>query len=235
MAGKRFLLLCAVFVALALAAGATLTLSQGPVPSDNPNYLPPNPMYFEGKITWDLLRIDQPKNPWEFMQRGLHRQDDLDDIKGAIEDYKEAIKEPSLIIARTRLGVLLRHENPQEATRLFREVLEIDPERLEINFLIGETFAEMGQYEEALKAFRAELELSPVTELSRRLTGDEANNAHTHFEMGEIYEKLKMYKEAIQSFENYLKATRWHSDIYPWRIPLVKKRIEELQRKVESL
>ena len=60
------------------------------------------------------------------------------------------------------------------------------------------------------------------------LSPDEANNAHTHWLLAEIYEKQERYDEAIAAFENYLKATRWHSDVLPWRIPLAEKKIEEL-------
>ena len=207
---------------------------QGHSVPDNPHYPPPNPFYFEGKIDYELLHINEPATPWEYMQRGIHRQDDLDDLEGAIVDYQEALGEPSLFTARLRLGVLLLHEDPEEAIRLFREVLAIDPQRLEVNFLIGETYKEKEKYEEALDAFRAELALSPITGTTILLTGDEANNAHTHYEMGAIYQELERFEEAIEAYRNYLKATRWHSDVYPWRIPLVRKKIEQLSGKLSK-
>ena len=207
---------------------------QGQSIPDNPHYPPPNPFYFEGRIDYELLQIDEPGTPWEFMQRGIHRQDDLEDLEGAIADYREALGEPSLFTARLRLGVLLLHEDPEEATRLFKEVLAIDPQKLEVNFLIGEAYKEQKKYEEALDAFRAELALSPITETTIRLTGDEANNAHTHYEMGEIFQELGRFEEATEAYQNYLKATRWHSDVYPWRIPLVQKKIEQLSGKLSK-
>jgi hypothetical protein len=39
---------------------------------------------------------------------------------------------------------------------------------------------------------------------------------------------LEDYDKAIEAFDNYLKATRWHSDVLPWRIPLAEKKLEEL-------
>ena len=53
---------------------------------DNPNYPKRNPFYFEGRIDWNLLKIDTPNDTWEFAQRGIHKQDDLLDIPGAISD-----------------------------------------------------------------------------------------------------------------------------------------------------
>src|ERR1700730_17391478 len=57
----------------------------------NPNYPARNPFYFEGRVDWDLLKIDQPSNAWEFAQRGIHKQDDLEDFAGAIDDFRKAI------------------------------------------------------------------------------------------------------------------------------------------------
>ena len=84
-------------------------------------------------------------------------------------------------------------------------------------------------YEKAIDAFKAELALSPVTELSIAVTGDLANNALVHYLLAEVYEALKRYDDAILELDDYLKASRWHSDTYPWRIPLAEKKIEELR------
>ena len=58
---------------------------------DNSNYPARNPFYFEGRIDWNLLNITQPANTWEFMQRGIYRQDDLEDYAGAIADYRQSV------------------------------------------------------------------------------------------------------------------------------------------------
>jgi tetratricopeptide (TPR) repeat protein len=234
----------------------------------NSNYPQRNPFYFEGKIDYELLGIDEPRDAWEFMQRGMHKQDDLEDFEGAEADYRQSIgmnnlengtcqiiteppgsnfgsltPPPCMFTVRSRLGYLLLHDHPEEAIELFREVLEIDPLRLEIHALIGEAYvieAEHAHSEEeaheaylkAIEEFKKELELSPVTAEFTALTGDEANNAHIHFEMAEVYEHLGEHEEAIHSFENYLKATKWHSDVYPWRIPLVQKKLEALSANI---
>ncbi len=54
--------------------------------NDNPNYPTRNPFYFEGRVDWNLLKITQPSNTWEYMQRGIYKQDDLEDYPGAIAD-----------------------------------------------------------------------------------------------------------------------------------------------------
>ncbi len=168
-----------LIVAACLGFCASLALAQNPtntpgkyIPgvtyqADNPNYPIPNPFYFEGKIDWELLKITTPGNTWEFAQRGIHRQDDLEDYAGAVADYRASLAgnslangtcqilsitsasltpnmqlnpAPCMFTVRLRLGNLIVEENPDEAIGLYREVLQIDPLRLEVNSLIGHAY-----------------------------------------------------------------------------------------------
>ena len=257
-AGRCFLAL----MMLGIGLGQQRGFSQVPR-QENPNYPARNPFYFEGKIDYELLGIGEPSNAWEFMQRGIHLQDDQEDYHGAIEDYRRAIElnnkengtcqivtsvpenfntldpPPCIFTLRLRLGYLLIHDEPEESVRLFREVLEIDPLRLDVRFLIAEAYEFLAEetadkqeqtelYLKAIEELRGELALTPPVN-DPKLSPDEANNAHTHWLLAEIYEKLEKYDEAIEAFENYLKATRWHSDVLPWRLQLAEKKIEELR------
>jgi len=161
-----------IVAALAVVLGATFAqignFTPGDFQSTNPNYPIPNPFYFEGKIDWNLLGITQPQNAWDFLQRGIHFQDDLDDIPSAISDYQTSLSmnslqnqtcqivtaatlvngavpaqltpAPCMFTVRLRLGFLLRQTNPSTAIGLFQEVLQIDPQRLGVNTLIAETY-----------------------------------------------------------------------------------------------
>ncbi|MDQ6705007.1 MAG: hypothetical protein M3Z85_03460 [Acidobacteriota bacterium] len=240
----------------------------------NPHYPVRNPFYFEGKIDYEKLGIDQPRNAWEFMQRGMHLQDDLEDLAGAVADYRESVRlndfgtgapvagtcqivtsqvfqsaadgnfgkldpAPCLFTVRLRLGYLLMRNRPKESIALFRQVVNIDPLRLEVNALIGEAYEVLASaegnadrqqlfYREAVAAYEAELSLSPVTPRTVAITGDEANNAHVHWALAAIHEKLGERDAAIAELQLYLKATKWHGDVYPWRIPLARTRIAQL-------
>ncbi|MGA7916005.1 MAG: hypothetical protein WCA00_12275 [Candidatus Acidiferrales bacterium] len=136
--------------------------------SSNANYPNRNPFYFEGKIDWNLLGITQPQNAWDYLQRGMHYQDDLEDIPDAISDYQTSLAmnsisaqtcqvvtaatlvngavpanltpAPCMFTVRMRLGYLWRESNPSAAIELFQEVLQIDPQRLGVNTLIAETY-----------------------------------------------------------------------------------------------
>ena len=230
--------------------------------TDNPNYLNPNPLYFEGKITWELLKIDQPSTFWEYLQRGIHYQDDLENITLALPDYEKALAGNNLqngtcqlitsatlvngalpatlnppacmFTIRLRLAYLLRDSAPQRAISLFQEVLQIDPLRLDVNTMIGETYVGMANLaptdadktaalQNAVAAFRAELALSPVTPESTALTGDTANNAHVHWSLADVYRQLGDTADMKNELGLYLQATQWHSDTYPWRIQLAQK------------
>lgn len=253
---KRLILV--IITPLVLAAQ---TYTPGDFQSANANYKARNPFYFEGRVDWDLLNITQPANAWEFAQRGIHKQDDLEDISGAIADYSQALAMNSLVngscqlitaapagfgqktnpppcmfTARLRLANLIRKDQPQNAIGLLQEVLLIDPLRLNVNVLIGQTYSEVAQratdpvqarafYNQAIAAYQAELSLSPV---NKRLSGDQANNAHVHWALAEIYRAINDATHEASELKLYLSATRWHSDTYPWRIPLAQKRLTTL-------
>jgi tetratricopeptide (TPR) repeat protein len=266
------------FAAVSIVLGAGVCLAQttttpipytlGEIQKTNPNYPQPNPFYFEGKVDWDKLNITQPANTWEYLQRGIHKQDDLEDIAGAIQDYQTSLSmnslangtcqivtaatlvngalptrlspAPCMFTVRMRLAYLLRESEPDVAISLFKEVLSIDPLRLDVNALIGEIYATEAAeaatdqerataYQNAIQSFQAELALSPVTPQTTALTGDEANNAHVHWELAEIYEHLGQSSNELAELNAYLKATQWHSDVYPWRITVAKAKIAKLQ------
>ena len=161
-----------VVVGLAVLLVSVFAQSGGYTPgefqSSNPNYPKPNPFYFEGKIDWNLLNITTPSNAWEYLQRGMHYQDDMDDVPDATTDYQTSLSmnslqsgtcqivtaatlvngnvptsltpAPCMFTVRLRLGYLQRETNPSSAIELFQEVLQIDPQRLGVNTLIAETY-----------------------------------------------------------------------------------------------
>jgi tetratricopeptide (TPR) repeat protein len=137
----------------------------------NPNYPVPNPFYFEGRIDWNLLKITTPSNAWEFAERGIYKQDDLQDTAGAILDYQQSIAlnglangtcqivtgpiptsgvlspMPCMFTVRLRLAGLLQQSNPQQAIALYQEVTKIDPLKLGVHEAIAKTYAAMAPTE----------------------------------------------------------------------------------------
>lgn len=266
----KFASLLAVLVLMATSAAMAQTsgFTPGQFQASNPHYPKPNPFFFEGKIDWDKLAITTPSNSWEYVQRGIHKQDDLGDIAGAIQDYQTALTTngitnntcqvvtkasfvngalpstltppPCMFTVRLRLAYLLHKTDPDQAISLYKEVLKIDPLRLDVNELIAETYEvkaeeatdpteQQNDYLQAINYLKAELALSPVTSVVTAQLGDTANNAHAHWALAEIYEKLGMTANAKSEYQLYLDATKWHSDVYPWRIALAEERLQTLK------
>jgi tetratricopeptide (TPR) repeat protein len=137
----------------------------------NPNYPQPNPFYFEGRIDWNLLNITTPSNAWEFAQRGIYKQDDLQDTAGAIADYTQSIAmnnlgngtcqivttaiptsgvlnpPPCMFTVRLRLAGLLQQSNPQQALALYQQVSMIDPLKLGVHAAMAQTYVGMATTE----------------------------------------------------------------------------------------
>ncbi len=137
----------------------------------NPNYLLPNPFYFEGRIDWNLLKITTPSNAWEFAERGIYKQDDLQDTAGAILDYQQSVAmngltngtcqivtgpvptsgvlspAPCMFTVRLRLAGLLQKSAPQQAIALYQEVVKIDPLKLGVHEAMAQTYAGMATAE----------------------------------------------------------------------------------------
>jgi tetratricopeptide (TPR) repeat protein len=252
---------------LILSSAVVAQYKPGDFQTTNPHYPIPNPFYFEGKIDWDLLAITTPKNAWEYLQRGIHKQEDLEDEAGAIQDYQSALSmnsltngtcqivtaatlvngalpstltpPPCMFTIRLRLAHLIEETDPDEAITLLKEVVQIDPLRLDVNELIAGAYVlkaeeatdpteQHDNYLHAIDYLKAELAVSPVTPVVTAQTGDTANNAHAHWELAEIYEHLGMNAAAKSEFQLYLDATKWHSDVYPWRIQLAEEKINTL-------
>jgi tetratricopeptide (TPR) repeat protein len=139
--------------------------------TENPNYFKPNPFYFEGRIDWNLLGLDQPVNAWDYMQHGIYNQDDLQNTAAAIADYQTSLSmnsltngtcqivtstvmipadgqlnpAPCMFTVRLRLAGLLKDQNPQQAISLYTEVLQIDPLRLSVHEHIAGIYEAMSE------------------------------------------------------------------------------------------
>lgn len=166
--------ICVFLIAAAIGCFGQGTSTAPYVPgvtfqTTNPNYFLPNPFYFEGRIDWNLLNITTPANAWDFFQRGMHYQDDLQDTADAISDYQQSISlnsltngtcqivtaavpvpasgtlnpAPCMFAVRLRLAGLLKSTNPTQAINWYLEVTQIDPLRLGVNEAIGDTYAAM--------------------------------------------------------------------------------------------
>jgi tetratricopeptide (TPR) repeat protein len=185
-------------------------------------------LYFEAKASWPALGIDEPRTAWEFVQRGMHRQDELEDESGAIEDYRAAeALDSHILLIHARLGSLhLRRGRERladpaqsasarsdllEALRRYEEVEHEQPHRAGIAARIGDAHAALfeldGDPEEADKAL-----LAYQHELARS-TGHQPSL----YAVGMLLRARGLDDEARPWLERYLASTRRHGEPYPWK------------------
>jgi tetratricopeptide (TPR) repeat protein len=96
-----------------------------------------------------------------FLESQLQRrQGDLD--KAIYFMQKAIANAPNAFFLKKELAALyLRERNPEKAVGLIEEMLEADPESVEILILFGKLKQGMKQYEDARKAYQRVLELDP--------------------------------------------------------------------------
>lgn len=213
-----------------------------------PRMQSPNPVFFfEEKVNWPALNIEQPRTAWEYAQRGIYRQDSLDDLEGAKADYEQsALMTNRILIVQARLGVIALLENrPDEAIAHLERVAVEAPDHEGVHLKLAEAYEQKAETNEqnnddlvrAEMEFRRELALAP-------------NSQVTHFALAELFFRLAMpeamnptcagvfgpakdcRQEAINSIDAYLRQARWHSDTQPLRILKARMYCQQLNATV---
>lgn len=223
---KPLLVLAALlFAAEASAQPNPLYVGQDSV-GGKPRLQPPKPvLFFEAKAHWPSLGIDEPRTAWEYAQRGMYRQDDLEDVDGAVADYRTALDLDShLLIARARLGTILLNRarvetstttainEIDEAVHEFEEILHEQPHRAGMHKKIADAYAlkyrltnDPAIADMAITEYRAELAMAP-------------RNQACHYALAFLLDGLGRPTEARDHIDRYLEQARYHSDPYPYRI-----------------
>lgn len=209
-----------------------------------------NPVFFANvKTDWPLLGIPQPRTAWEYVQRGMYRQDDLHDEEAGRLDYEHALEllehlaevhhDPTLperlLLIHFRLGPIYLHRGEYErAIRHFEILLHEDPELEGINREIALAYEgiahealEHGEdggpaIRSAYEHFLEELEVAP-------------NNQLTLFEFAHFLLDPEVHLDGVdqpalarQMLERYLARAVEHCDTYPLRIVDANLLLEEL-------
>ena len=199
---------------------------------------PENPVFFfEGKVDWLLLEIAEPRTAWEYTQRGMFLQDEMEDVDAALADYLQAeelleeiaerLNDPTLperlLILHFRLGnIYLERGSYQEAIHEFEILLEEDPELSGVNRHIGEAHVGLGEFEQAFEFFEEELRQNPL-------------NQKTLYEVGLFLLEPEVQLEGVdqealarEHLQTYLQEAAFHCDTYPYKILKIDKLVHEL-------
>ncbi len=201
---------------------------------------PENPVFFSlVKTDWPLLGIPEPRTAWEFVQRGMYRQDDLHDEAAAVADYEHALEllehlaevhhDPTLperlLLIHFRLGPIYLHRGEFErAIEHFEVLLHEDPELEGIHREIA--LAYEGIAHEALehgedpgqavaKAYEHFLQELQVAPNSQRTLYE---FAHFLLDPQVQVDGVNQPDLAREMLERYLARAEQHCDTYPLRI-----------------
>lgn len=215
--------------------------------------------FFEERVNWPALARQipgcenvapadcQPRSAWEYAQRGMYKQDELENIPAAVEDYRKSEEMNNRIqIVQARLGVIEKREaeelkeagqyesaltHIEVAIEHFDHILEEAPNHQGVPFLLGEAYEikyellkELGRAGDAAEAlakaeeeFMRELELAPASQ-------------RAHLALAELFIEEGRDSEALPHLETYLCQAQWNSDQFPYRILKAQKERQQLGR-----
>ncbi len=246
MKATLFVVGCAVLL-LVLAFGAlwwsgkAVSQFQGTYPPlhagvDSPGAIigeqDPNPAhFFEERVDWPLLNIDEPRTAWEYTQRGIYFQDDVGDLGAAMADYMRAAElererscgpgltpppgRACLLILHARLAnIYLERGEYQKAIEELEFILEENPLAPGIHFELAEAYLGLGDREKAIEEFERELQNQPC-------------HQPTHFELGELLIEEGREEEGRAHLTEYLRQALLHCDPFPHKILKARKLLED--------
>jgi len=190
----------------------------------------PNPAhFFEGRVNWPLLNISEPRTAWEYTQRGIYFQDDLDDLNAAMADYMQAdalererscgpgIAPPGhacLQILHARLSnIYLESGQFQKAIDEIDFILEENPFAQGLHFELAKAHLGLGDRAGAIEEFQRELEIQPC-------------HQESHFELGELLLEAGPQMDEMGGREHlteYLQQAFLHCDSFPFKILKARK------------
>ena len=192
----------------------------------------PNPgHFFEERVDWPLLNIDEPRTAWEYTQRAIHFQDDVGDVEMALADYRRAeelerarscgpgLPPPPegacLLILHARLAnIFLERGEYTRAIEEFAFILEENPFAPGLHFELGEAYLKMGNRRKAIEEFELELTNQPCHQAA-------------HFELGELLLEEGDGIRGRQHLTEYLQQTLLHCDSSPYKILQARRLLAE--------
>jgi tetratricopeptide (TPR) repeat protein len=210
----------------------------------------PDPtFFFEERVNWPALQKQipggEPRTAWEYAQRGMYKQDELEDVAAAVADYQTSESmNPRIQIVQARLAVIALKDAEhleelgqyqQAVTRLdeaigrLDHILEESPFHQSLHYLLGEAYEAKhtaldqlgdasGSAEALAKAeeeFQQELELAPASQRS-------------HLALAELLIEEGRNDQAVQHLTVYLCQAKLHSDTVPLRILKARKERQDL-------
>lgn len=139
-------------------------------------------------------------------QTGLayYEQGKIYEVRIICEDFLERYPESKLTKDVCHLLVLayLKQRKADEAAQAYKDYSRLDPEgarKLNINFFMGESFYEKGEYKKALGFYQKQLAESKEAEYTEKSL---ARLGESHFYLNDYAKAEEVYKEYLKTYPN---------------------------------
>ena len=113
-----------------------------------------------------------------------------------------------------------RKNNFKDAENLYREVLKIDPNHFEANFLLGTLLSQIKNFNEAKQLLQKAIEIQP-------------NHSDVYYTLGIVFKELKEFQKAIDSYEKAIEIQPDHIKAYN-NLGVIFKQLNEFQKAIDS-
>lgn len=139
-------------------------------------------------------------------------------IPKSAQELVEAEKSKSLDPVQQRISeavtMVQSGQSPMQGVMMLREILEEDPNQVDVHWHLGHFSVQSGQYDKAVERFQKVIELD-----------DHGHYPDANFYLGKTYATLNEKERAIESFEQYLEVVQDTT---------VRKRVEEFIKELEN-
>lgn len=136
---------------------------------------------------------------------------------GYIDDSKKEPARESLQSARTMATLLFKAERYEEASRVFRQLIEQSPKDPALYVDLAACLGAMGRYEEALEQIATSLELDPVNPEAHQNRGAALERLGRPQEAVEAYRAASSYSPDLESARDALLRLTGSTEVHPPR------------------
>ncbi len=139
--------------------------------------------------------------PYGLISYAYHNQGFDDQAKmWALKAYEKRDELPRMQKLMANEGYATFFGNPNEAIIFLRQIEEIDDELPRINFLIGNRYRDLGQFDKAIPEYTRALEIYKAWKVKPQWSLNYTQLGRAYHETGQYNKEIKLYKKAERDF-----------------------------------